>query len=190
MPAERVECAKGLARVGLKEFAARLVSSVDLIACDLVWQGIESLAACGQAERAIAVCCNYVSRADIDALDKMEALGKLGDAVSKEIARGLIVGVAESTECDVSASARGAELLHTLGFKTEARSILFKIVASPILDGSDALWIADTLLLCHLPFTAQRVLGSLDRDSLDIEERQRHMKLQSEARFAQIGSAN
>jgi hypothetical protein len=188
---ERVECAGGLARVGLKEIAARLLSSVDLIASDLVWQGgVGSLAACGQAERAIAVCRDYVARADVCALDKMEAIGKLGDAVSKEIAREIIVSLAKKSDCDVSASARGAELLHTLGFEAEARSILFKIATLPIPDAGDALWITDTLLLCHLPFTAERILKSLVTMSLDSEERQRYVELQSEARFAQLGSAS
>jgi hypothetical protein len=179
------------ASVGLKEIAARLLSSVDLIESDLVWQGgVEALAASGQAERVIAVCRDYVARAEVCAIDKMEALGKLGDAVSKEIARDLIMGFAKKSDCDVSASGRGAELLFTLGFEAEARSILFKICTSPILDSGDALWIADALLLCHLPFTAERILKSLVPESLDSEERQRYIELQSEARFAQLGSTS
>jgi hypothetical protein len=86
-PPERTSCASG-AKVGLKERARSVLSSVDLIAADLVWhQGIEVLAACGQADRAIAICRDYIGGAEVYALDKMEALGKLGEVVSKEAAR-------------------------------------------------------------------------------------------------------
>jgi hypothetical protein len=187
-PRERVNCARGLARVGLKESARNLLSSIDLIAEDLVWQdGIEILAECGQAERAIAICRDYVERAEVDALYKMEALGKLGDKVSKEVARHLIVRLASEGDCDVGACARGAELLQSMGFEAEARSILFRLATQSIPDVQDVLWIADACLLCDLPYTAERVLASIKPELLDSEERQRFTQIQSGVRIACLG---
>jgi hypothetical protein len=186
-PRERVECAGELAKVGLKESARNLLSSVDLIASDLVWQGgVEVLAACGQAEHAITICRDFCGRTEVCALDKMEALGKLGDAVSKEVARDLIVRLLSEVDCEVSACARGAELLHSLGFEAEARSILFRLATQPM-PHDDALWVADALLLCDLPFSAETVLASIDPKQLDDDERQRQMELQSTVRLAQLG---
>ena len=186
-PRERIDCAKGLASVGLKENARILLSSIDLIAENLVWpDGIEALAACGQAKRAITICRNYIERAGTSALDKMEALGSLGDAVSKEAARDLIIRLASEDNCDVSACARGAELLHNIGFGAEARSILFRLASRPTPDVYDALCIADALLLCDLPFAAEEFLASIPPELLDSEERQRFMELQSQAKLAHL----
>lgn len=188
-PSERICCARGLAKTGFKESARILVSSVDLIAEDLVWQdGIEVLAACGQPERSIAISREYIRSAEACALDKMEALGKLGETVSKEVARDLIVSLASNDDCDVGARARGAELLDTLGYKADSRSILFNVAAQPVSDIGDALWIADTLLICNLPFAAGEILASVNTEQLGGEEHQRYEKLQFEIRFAQLGS--
>ncbi|WP_323990646.1 hypothetical protein [Nguyenibacter sp. L1] len=189
IPRERVNCVKGLAKVGLKENARGLLSSVDLIAQDLVWpDGIEALAACGQANRAIAICREYIERAEICTLDKMEALGSLGDTVSKEVARKLIVLLVSERGCDASACARGAELLHTFGFEAEARSILFTLATQPIPDVYDALWIADACLLCDLPFAADGILQSINSEVLDSELRQRYVELRSQVRIAHLGN--
>jgi hypothetical protein len=111
----------------------------------------------------------------------MEALGKLGDAISKELARDLIVKLASDNDCEAGAAARGAELLHMLGFEADARSILFETATQSMPDASDVLWVADALLFCHLPFTAERVLASIDPEQLGCEERSRHMGLQFQA---------
>lgn len=188
-PSERISCAHGLAKTGLKESARILLSSVDLIAEDLVWQdGIEVLAACDQPERAIAIAHDYIRSAEACALDKMEALGKLGETVSREVARDLIVSLASNDDCDVGARARGAQLLDTLGYSADSRSILFNLAAQPVTDIGDALWIADTLLICDLPFAAGEILTSINTEQLGDEEHQRYEELQSEIRFAQLGS--
>lgn len=190
-PSELVECAKGLAKIGLKEIAGKLLSSLDLVAGDLLWKdGIEALAECGLAERAVGMSRDYVVREEIDPLNKAEALGQLGKFVSKQIARDLIVNLAESHEGDLAISARSAELLHSLGFEEEARSILFKVTASSMPNSSDVLWVADALLFCNLPFTAERVLGNLARETFDAEENQRFSELQLDARLAQFRDVN
>lgn len=184
-PTERINCASGLAKVGFKKSAINILSSIDLIANDIVWQGgIEVLIACGQAERAIAICREYIERAEICALDKMEALGKLGDGASKRIARNLLVRLASESDCDVSACARGAELLHSMGFKAEAHSILFRLSDQPIPDIHDALWVADALIVCALPLTAQKVLDSINSKSLDGNEERHFREIKFHARYS------
>jgi hypothetical protein len=146
------QLARGLAKTGFKEKAVDLLSSVELITDDLVWQErIQLLAACGHAERAIAVSRDYLARAEVYSLDKMEALGKLGEMVSKKLARDLIVGLASEVDSEVTTCARAAELLHSFEFKAEARSILFRLVAHSVLDADDAFWIAYALHVCDLP---------------------------------------
>jgi hypothetical protein len=179
-----LEAAGGLGRVGLCEAGQRVLAELDLKDENVVASAIAALVSCKREEQAIKLCRDYLLRADVDFLDRVEVAASIGRLYRKDLARSLILETLGREKSGLPERSRAAEVLDELGYQSEARTILFslqkEVFKSSILDFEDGLWLADAMISCGLYSSAKLVFDRIDRenvieDSLDRYEEIRIM---------------
>lgn len=173
-PSTRIQAARGLGQTGLRDLGRRVLADLDLADRALVWQhSIEALLACGRHEEAVSLCETYVARDDVDLLDRVEAIAKLGTLYRKDLARSILADCLRVSRDDIAGSARAAEILQDLGFDVDARTTLFGVKIAPHHDTDDRIWLADAMVYCGLRYSARKVLREIDETEIKEEDQNR-----------------
>jgi hypothetical protein len=180
--AVRIAAAGGLGRIGLRNAGNDILVELEPQDGGCISSVIPALISCGQEERAVEICRGYLVKADVDFLNRVEIAGDLGKKYRKDVARGLIKEALEREQLDLSDRARAAELLHELGYQSEASTILFdlqkEVLTNP--DFDEVLWLLEAMMSCNLSTSARLIFGRIDmatvrEDSLDRYEEMREM---------------
>ncbi|GEM_PF-5983742 len=180
---ERCRLAAGLAKAGLKESAMATLKGLDARSPEFLWAGgIDLLLESGEVQQVAAICEESSPSTELCIRDWVEVLRKLGEAGQRTTARRLLINLIEGQDADLLDKADGATVLHHLGFKAEARSILFSLAVHSQSSASSAIWLADAMLECGLSATADSILTSIKRTELDEDERDRLAQMEHSLR--------
>jgi hypothetical protein len=168
-PSSRIEAAGGLGKVGLREVGRGVLSELNLANEDISLS-LAALIFCGQEEEAVELCRSYSARSGADFLDRVEAVGTLGNLYRKDLARSILLKITEKEKGDLVGLSRAAEFLNEFGYPSDARTILFnlreEVMLSKTLDLDEGLWLIETMISCNLHHSAKSVLDRIDRTQL------------------------
>jgi hypothetical protein len=168
----------------LFEAGGSVLNELNLKDEEVILSAISALISCGQEDRAVGLCRDYLMRSETEFLDRVEAVACLGRLYRKDVARSLIMEILEKEKCDLSGRSRAAEILNEFEYKSDARTIIFdlqnEVMQSSNLDCDEALWLIEAMTSCNLHSSAQLILGRIDRqkimeESLDRYEQTRAM---------------
>jgi hypothetical protein len=176
-PSSRIEAAGGLGKVGLREVGRGVLSELNLANEDISLS-LAALLFCEQEEEAVELCRNYSARSGVDFLDRVEAVGTLGNLYRKDLARSILLKITEKEKGDLVGLSRAAEFLNEFGYPSDARTILFNLreeaLHSETLDLDEGLWLVETMISCNLHHSAKSVLDRIDKTQLTEDSLERY----------------
>lgn len=185
--AKRCRLATELARAGLKRSAMATLKGLNASSPEFLWEGgIDLLLESGECQQVAAICKESYQSAGLSISDRIEVLRKLGEVGQSTTARRLLRDLIEDQAADLLDKADGAIALHHLGFKAEARFILFNLAVQTQFSAGSALWLADATLGCSLNATAASVLMSIKRAELDEDERDHLAQMEDSLRLPAV----